>query len=102
MKVRKMSAIRSIYDLNLGTSVQTFSLVACFPRKVHERYMTSDSDVCEVNVDVQMSFLNVELLSQHSGDLGREVADEMWPNVRCCHKEEASICDHLHSTQPKS
>ena len=35
-----------------------FSSVACAPRKVIRRHMTSDFDVCALDLDMQMSFLN--------------------------------------------
>ena len=40
-----------------------FSLVACIPRKV-VRHMTSDIDVCEVDLGMQMNFLNAAPLER--------------------------------------
>ena len=45
-----------------------FAPVACIPRKAI-RHVTSDSDVCEVDLDMQMSFLNA---ASCKGDLSAD------------------------------
>ena len=61
--MKAVTFIRSFPVIHAGHFVPTlfyFSPVACTPRKV-SRHMISNFDVCKVDVDMQMSFLNAAL-----------------------------------------